>query len=71
MDMPWCKIMDLVCGNFCEKNIPPNFCKKIDCVLCLRHGIMSLFNAQQSFVDLEVIFWWVKIAGNQEVQQNT
>ena len=60
-----------VCGNFCEKNILQNFCKKIDCWLCLRHGTMSLFNAQQSFVELAVIFWGVKNSGNQEVQQKT
>ena len=63
--------MDLICGNICEKNISPKFCKKIDCGLYLRHGIMSLFNAQQSFVELEVIFWGVKNSGNQEVKQKT
>ena len=68
---PWCTILDRFCGNFCEKNIPPKFCKKIDCGLCLRHGIMSLFNAQQSFVELEVIFWGVKNSGNQQVHQKT
>ena len=63
--------MDWICGNFDEKNIPQKFCKKIDCGLFLRHGIMSLFNAQQSFVELEVILGGVKYAGNQEVQQKT
>ena len=65
-DMPWCTILDRFGGNFCEKNIPQFFCKKIDCGLWLRHGIMSLFNAQQSFVELEVIFRGVKNSGNQK-----
>ena len=71
LNMPWCTILDRFGGNFCEKNIPPKFCKKIDCGLWLRHGIMSLFNTQQSFEELEVIFRGVKNSGNQEVQQKT
>ena len=69
--VPWCKIMDLICGNLGEKNIPKIFCNKLDCGLCLIHGIMSLLNAQQSFVELGVIQLWVKHADNQEVQQKT
>ena len=57
--------------QFCEKNIPPQFCKKLDFGFCLRHGIMSLFNTQQSFVELELIFMGVKNSGNQEVEQKT
>ena len=64
--MPWCTILYRFGGNFCEKNIPQFFCKKIDCGLWLRHGIMSLFNAQPSFVELEVIFRGVKNSGNQK-----
>ena len=56
-------------ASFYEKNILSKFNKKIDCGLCLRHGIMTLFNAQQSFVELEVIFRGVKNSGNQEVKQ--
>ena len=56
---------------FVKKIFRQNFVKKIDCGLCLRHGIMSLFNAQQLFVEIEVIFRGVKNSGNQEVQQKT
>ena len=35
------------------------------------HGIMFFFNAQQSFVELEVIFGGVTNSGNQEVKQKT
>ena len=56
---------------FVKKIFRQNFAKKIVCGLCLRHGIRSLFNAQLSFVELEVILWGVKNVGSQEVQQKT
>ena len=64
-------IIDLIYGGFCEDKIPPKFCKNVNCVLCLRNGIMSLFNAQHLFVGHGVIEFWVKNADNQEVQQKT
>ena len=30
----WCKIMDMIYGNFVEKNIPQNFYKQINCAIC-------------------------------------
>ena len=57
--------------QYCEKFITAKFCQKINCGLFSRHGIILLFNAQQSFVECGAIYLWVINADNQEVKQKT